>query len=222
MIPLYDENPSRTRPYITLTIIALATAGFLYEFLLPSERALNAFIGTFALIPANLLNDPSPGNIMTLFTAMFLHAGWLHLIGNMLYLWIFGNNVEDAMGHIRYLIFYFLSGLGASALQIAVDPGSVVPNLGASGAIAGVLGAYLLLYPQARVVSLLFLGYFIRLVRIPALIVLGFWIILQLFSGLGSLGLQQTGGIAYFAHIGGFATGLLLVNLFARRRRTYL
>lgn len=221
MLPLYDENPSRTTPIINWGIIGAATAIFLYEFFLQleSEPTFLSFIGTYALTPRNLLNNPSPQNILTLFTAMFLHADWLHLIFNMLYLWIFGNNVEDAMGHIRYLIFYLLAGLGGSGLQIAVGPNSALPNLGASGAIAGVLGAYLILHPQARVVSLVTFGYFIRLVKVPALFVLGFWIVLQLISGIVSLDALEQGGVAWFAHIGGFATGLLLVKLFAHRGR---
>ncbi|MBI2846242.1 MAG: rhomboid family intramembrane serine protease [Chloroflexi bacterium] len=221
MIPLYDENPSRTTPLINWAIIGAATAVFLYEFnlQLQSEQAFLNFIDTYALVPRNLLNNPSPQNILTLFTAMFLHADWLHIIFNMLYLWIFGNNIEDSMGHIRYFIFYLLAGLGGSGLQMAVDPNSTLPNLGASGAISGVLGAYLILYPNARVISLVFFGYFIRLVRVPALIVLGLWIVLQLISGIVSLDALGQGGVAYFAHIGGFITGLLLVKLFARRRR---
>lgn len=221
MIPLYDENPSRTTPIINWAIIGAATAVFLYEFnlQLESEQSFISFINNYALIPRNLLTNPSPQNILTLFTAMFLHADWLHIIFNMLYLWIFGNNVEDAMGHPRYLVFYLLAGLGGSGLQMAVDPNSTLPNLGASGAISGVLGAYLILYPNARVISLVTFGYFIRLVRVPAIIVLGLWIVLQIISGVVSLGALESGGVAFFAHIGGFITGLLLVKIFTLGRR---
>jgi membrane associated rhomboid family serine protease len=149
---------------------------------------------------------------------MFVQGGFMHLLGNMLYLWIFGDNIESAMGSFRFTLFYLLCGVGAAIGQVLVDARSLVPMVGASGAISGVLGAYLLLYPRAEVETLLLLGYFVRLVRLPALVVLGFWIVLQLLSGVLSLGAAATGGVAFFAHIGGFAVGVVLVSVFRRRR----
>jgi len=221
MIPLYDENPTRIFPLVTVLLIALNVMVFIYQLVLPSQQALEGFVRAAAIIPYDLTHNLDLRVSLTLFTSLFVHGGWFHIMGNMLYLWIFGNNVEDAMGHLRFTLFYFLCGLGASAAQIAVDTSSRVPNIGASGAIAGILGAYLVLFPRARVVSLVTLGYFVRLVRVPAVIVLGLWIVVQLFSGLASLGMPGVGGIAWFAHLGGFLLGLLLVLLFARRRAWY-
>lgn len=221
MIPLYDENPTRIFPLVTVLIIAANVVVFVYELILPSPQALEAFMQAAAIIPYDVTHNLGLGVSLTLFTSLFVHGGWLHIIGNMLYLWIFGNNVEDAMGHLRFALFYLLCGLGASAAQIAVSINSRVPNIGASGAIAGVLGAYLILFPRARVVSLVTLGYFVRLVRVPAVLVLGLWIVVQLFSGLASLGMAGVGGVAWFAHLGGFLAGLLLVRLFARGRVWY-
>jgi len=221
MIPLYDENPTRIFPLITVLLIAANVAVFIYELILPSPQALEGFVRAAAIIPYDVTHNLDPRVSLTLFTSLFVHAGWLHIIGNMLYLWIFGNNVEDAMGHLRFALFYLLCGLAASAAQIAVNIDSPVPNIGASGAIAGVLGAYLILFPRARVVSLVTLGYFVRLVKVPAVLVLGLWIVVQLFSGLASLGMPEVGGVAWFAHLGGFLVGLLLVRLFVRRRVWY-
>jgi len=221
MIPLYDENPTRIFPLITVLLIAANVAVFIYELILPSPQALEGFVRAAAIIPYDVTHNLDLRVSLTLFTSLFVHAGWLHIIGNMLYLWIFGNNVEDAMGHLRFALFYLLCGLAASAAQIAVNIDSPVPNIGASGAIAGVLGAYLVLFPRARVVSLVTLGYFVRLVRVPAVLVLGLWIVVQLFSGLASLGMPEVGGVAWFAHLGGLLVGLLLVRLFVRRRVWY-
>ncbi|MGH7402873.1 MAG: rhomboid family intramembrane serine protease [Candidatus Rokuibacteriota bacterium] len=186
----------------------------------PGARAGQLFIEEFGLVPCRLtgacrstLDLPSP--IATIFTSMFMHGGLLHIGGNMLYLWIFGNNIEDTLGHGRYLIFYLACGAAAALAQTATGPSSPVPMVGASGAVAGVLGAYLLLFPHAHVTTLIILGFFFRLVKIPALIVLGFWIVLQVISGLGTFG--ASGGVAFFAHIGGFLAGLGL--LFALRPR---
>jgi membrane associated rhomboid family serine protease len=159
---------------------------------------------------------PSP--VVTIFTSMFMHGGLFHIAGNMLYLWIFGNNVEDTLGHGRYLIFYLACGVAAAMAQTAVGPGSPIPMVGASGAVSGVLGAYLLLFPHAHVTTLIILGFFFRLVQIPAVIVLGFWIVLQVLNGLGSFG--ASGGVAFFAHIGGFVAGLGLLFVLRRRART--
>jgi membrane associated rhomboid family serine protease len=218
MIPLRDINPRRRFPLVTVVLIVLNVLVFVYELLLPSENARDALVFAWGLVPYRLARlDPLA--IVTIFTSMFLHSGFMHIGGNMLYLWIFGDNVESALGSFRFVLFYLLCGVGAALGQVLVDPASEVPMIGASGAISGVLGAYLLLYPRAEVETLVFLGYFIRLVRMPALVVLGFWIILQLFSGLASLGMDASGGVAFFAHVGGFATGLVLVLLLRRRRR---
>jgi membrane associated rhomboid family serine protease len=158
---------------------------------------------------------PSP--VLTIFTSMFMHGGWFHVGGNMLYLGIFGNNIEDTLGHVRYLIFYLASGVAAALAQVAMGPSSDVPMVGASGAVSGVLGAYLLLFPHAYVTTLIILGFFFRVVKIPALVVLGFWIVLQVLNGLGSFGAR--GGVAFFAHIGGFVAGIGLLFLLRPRAR---
>lgn len=219
MIPLRDINPTRRFPLVTVLLIAANVLVFVFELALPSDRALTRFIYTMGVIPYDIVHNLNPALSLTLITSMFLHGGFVHIIGNMLYLWIFGNNVEDNMGSWRFSVFYLLCGLSASAAQIAVAPNSRIPTIGASGAIAGVLGAYLLLFPHAQVETLVTLGYFIRIVRLPAVLVLSFWIVIQLFSGFASLGVPQVGGVAWFAHIGGFMAGVLLVNIFRRRER---
>jgi membrane associated rhomboid family serine protease len=217
MIPLRDINPRRRFPLITLAFILLNVAVFVYELLLPSENALNSFMFTWGLVPTRLTQMDVLA-VLTIFTSMFIHSGFMHIIGNMLYLWIFGDNIESALGSFRFIVFYLLCGVGAALGQVLMDPASEIPMVGASGAISGVLGAYLLLYPRAEVETLFFLGYFVRLVRIPAVVVLGMWILTQLLSGLASLGASASGGVAVFAHIGGFVTGLVLVLLLRRRR----
>ena len=206
MFPIGDDNTSRrTVPLVTYVLIALNVLLFLVE-----QSGGNAFVRKWAFVPSRFLANPF-GDAPTLFTAMFMHAGWLHLGGNMLYLWIFGDNVEDRFGHIKFTIFYLLCGLAATFAQLAFSLGSNVPNLGASGAIAGVLGAYILLFPQGRVRVLQ--GQ--QVIQVPALIVIGIWIVLQFFSGIGSIAnTAQTGGVAYMAHIGGFLAGFLLTFLF--------
>jgi len=217
MIPLKDDNPTRIVPFVTLALIAANVAVFVWELLHP-PAAREQVIRSLAVIPSEFARLGHGGGLiyngMTLLTAMFLHGSILHLAGNMLYLWIFGNNVEDMMGHARFLLFYLLCGLTGSFVQIAAAPLSRVPMIGASGAIAGVLGAYLVLFPTARVLTLIFVFVFARVVRIPALIVLGFWFLLQLLSAGG----MTAGGVAWFAHIGGFAAGLALIVPFRRRR----
>jgi len=217
MIPLRDINPRRRFPWVTVGIILLNILVFLYEFMLPSERALNALVYTWGLVPYRLMQLDVVA-ILTVFTSMFMHSGLMHLLGNMLYLWIFGDNVESALGSLRYTLFYLLCGVGAALGQVLVDPRSQIPMVGASGAISGILGAYLFLYPHAEVETLILFGYFTRLVRLPALVVLGMWIVTQLLSGVLSLGMQATGGVAWFAHIGGFFTGVVLVSFFRRKR----
>ena len=205
MLPIGDDNTSRrTVPLVTYALIALNVLFFFVEL-----TGGDAFIGEWAFVPARFLANPLSDSV-TLFTSMFMHAGWVHLGGNMLYLWIFGDNVEDRFGHIKFIIFYLLCGLAATFAQLAFSLGSNVPNLGASGAIAGVLGAYILLFPQGRVRVLQ--GQ--RVIQVPALIVIGLWIVLQLFSGIGSIAsTAQSGGVAYMAHIGGFVAGFALTFL---------
>jgi len=217
MIPLRDENPTRRFAVVTATLIVANIAVFLYELSLPGTRALEAFFSDFALIPANISNTASPAVYRTVLTSMFLHGDWLHLLGNMLYLWIFGNNVEDSMGRIRFVLFYLLCGAGAAASQILVEPHSQLPMVGASGAISGVLGAYLLLFPRTRVLVLLPIWIFIRFVYVPAWLMLLFWFALQLVSGAVNMGRMHEGGIAFWAHSGGFLAGLILIPFFKRR-----
>lgn len=209
MFPIGDDNSARrTAPLVTYALIALNVLFFFGEL-----SGGDAFVGKWAFVPSRFLTDPF-GDSPTLFTSMFMHAGWLHLGGNMLYLWIFGDNVEDRFGHVPFTLFYLLCGLAATFAQLAFSLGSHVPNLGASGAIAGVLGAYILLFPQGRVRVLQ--GQ--RVVQMPALIVIGLWIVLQLFSGVGSVAnTAQAGGVAYMAHIGGFLAGFVLTFLFRGR-----
>jgi membrane associated rhomboid family serine protease len=205
MLPIGDDNSARrTTPLVTYALLALNILFFFVEL-----SGGDAFIEKWAFVPSRFLANPV-GDFLTLFTAMFMHAGWLHLGGNMLYLWIFGDNVEDRFGHIKFTIFYLVCGLAATFAQLAFSTGSNVPNLGASGAIAGVLGAYILLFPQGKVRVLQ--GQ--RVIQVSALIVIGLWIVLQLFSGIGSItSAAQTGGVAYMAHIGGFIAGFALTFL---------
>lgn len=217
MIPIRDENPTRTVAFVTMTVIVLNALAFIYELSLPAKHGLDALFADFALIPAAVTNAPSPASYATIFTSMFLHGGWLHLIGNMLYLWIFGNNIEDCMGHFRFVLFYLLCGIAAAATQISTGPDSLVPMIGASGAVSGVLGAYLILFPRARVLTLIPIWIFIRLVYLPAWMLLIFWFVLQLVSGAATAG-KQTGGVAFWAHIGGFVAGMILIPVFKKRR----
>ncbi len=210
MFPLGDDNSMRrSTPYVTYTLIIINVLVFLLELQNGDE-----FIQRWAFVPARFSADEA-ANIPTIFSAMFMHGGWLHLGGNMLYLWIFGDNVEDRFGHFKFLFFYLLTGIAATFAQYYVMPDSSVPNVGASGAIAGILGAYILMFPQARVNVLV--GN--QMVAMPALIVLGLWIALQMFSGVGAIAYtdestRNVGGVAYMAHVGGFAAGLLMTFLF--------
>jgi membrane associated rhomboid family serine protease len=228
VFPLKDDNPSESAPVVTVALIVLNALFFVYQISLEAggadgARAGQAFIEEFGLVPCRLtgacrVGPELPSPILTIFTSMFMHGGLFHIGGNMLYLWIFGNNVEDTLGHGRYLLFYLLSGVAAALAQTAVGPSSMVPMVGASGAVSGVLGAYLLLFPHARVTTLIILGFFFRLVQIPAMVVLGFWIVLQLLNGLGSFG--SSGGVAFFAHIGGFLVGMGLLYVLKPRARS--
>ena len=208
MFPVSDVIPSRTVPFVTVSLIIVNLAVFVYQLLLPPP-GLDLFIAHYAVVPAWFW-------LPSLVTSQFLHGGWLHVLGNMLYLWIFGDNVEDRLGHGRYLFFYLGAGAAAALLQIVFNPFSAVPMLGASGAIAGVMGAYFVLYPQSRVLAAVFILFYIDLIEIPAIFFLGIWFLMQLLSGVGSLGVSTaaSGGTAFWAHVGGFlvglATGLIL------------
>src|SRR5215831_1549851 len=215
MFPISDVIPSRTVPFVTVGLIIANSLVFLYMLTLP-ERALEAFVTTYAVIPAYF-------SVPTLFTSQFLHAGWLHIIGNMLYLWIFGDNVEDRLGHGRYLIFYLGAGAVAAILQVVFNPYSTVPMLGASGAIAGVMGAYFVLYPQSRVLTAVFIVIFFDVIEIPAVFFLGIWFLMQLLSGVGSLGVTNAaaGGTAFWAHVGGFLVGVAIGLILRVRDRRW-
>ena len=223
---------------ITVLLIAANVSAFLYQLSLEAglegnKQAAVAFVMEFGAVPCRLtarcIAEDFPAPIVTVFTSMFLHGGLLHIGGNMLYLWIFGDNVEDTLGHLRYLVFYLLSGVGAAAAQVFMSPSSTVPMVGASGAISGVLGAYLFLFPYANVRTLVIFGFFIRIVDIPALLVLGFWIVVQVLNGFMTQSVAvggggESGGVAWFAHIGGFVAGIVLLFLFrpqGSRRYTY-
>mgnify|MGYP002713099752 FL=1 len=221
MFPLHDDNPCSIKPYVTVTIIIACVAIFFWQLSLGKNGPLAIY--SLGMIPAVLfgLKELPPElvtvpSFATLFTAMFLHGGWMHIIGNMLYLWIFGNNVEDAMGHRRFIVFYLLCGIAAAMTQALPDPSSQVPMIGASGAISGVLGAYLLLYPHARVLVAIPIIFFLYTVRVKAGWVLGIWFAIQIGSSLASG--DQQGGVAWGAHIGGFIAGLVLIPFFKYKK----
>jgi membrane associated rhomboid family serine protease len=213
MIPLRDSQRSFSTPYITILLIVCNAMVFLFTVSLdPYSR--NHFLMTYGMIPARLHWD-------TLITSMFLHGGWLHVVGNMWFLWIFGDNVEDTLGHGRYLLFYLLCGVAAALAQVALSPESRVPTVGASGAIAGVMGAYLVKFPHSRIVTLVFLFVFVTTVEVPAVVMLLYWFVIQLFSGVGTIGHSQVsqGGVAWFAHVGGFVAGMVLILLLPTKPR---
>ncbi len=217
MFPIRDHNPSERTPFVTYTLIALNIAVFvLMSTVFTGEKATFKIYDDFALIPYELMNGQG---ILTLLTSMFLHGGFMHIAGNMLYLWIFGDNLEDAFGHVGFLLFYLASGVAAGLAQVASGPDSFVPMVGASGAIAGVMGGYILLYPKARVDIFIFLIVFVRIIPLPAWIMLGLWMGMQIIGGIGAN--ADTGGVAYWAHVGGFVMGLILtVPLFFKRGGT--
>ncbi len=214
MIPLRDVIPSRTVPVITVTLIVLNAVAWFYEISLP-ERQLAVFLQHYGVVPA----DFSPA---TLVTSMFLHGGWMHVIGNMWWLWIFGDNVEDRLGHGRFIVFYLLCGFAAAVGQMLMTPFSTLPTIGASGAIAGVMGAYFVLYPRSRVLTLVPIFFFIQLIEVPAVVLLGLWFGMQLLSA-GTMAVAETagsqGGIAFMAHVAGFVVGVLGVFVFRRRQQ---
>ncbi|HEY5682399.1 MAG TPA: rhomboid family intramembrane serine protease [Sulfuricaulis sp.] len=221
MIPLHDDNPTTIKPFLTIAFIVICSVIFLWQLSL-GTRGFEMVVYRLGVIPAALLGDKTlPPELamvpptLTVFTSMFMHGGWMHLIGNMLYLWIFGNNIEDAMGHVRFVVFYLLCGIAAVFAQALPNMESTIPMIGASGAISGVLGAYLLLFPRAHVLVLIPLGFFSRTMYLPAMLVLGFWFLLQLINS--ALADPNQGGVAFGAHIGGFIAGMVLLPLFKYR-----
>ena len=224
MFPLHDDNPTRITPFVTYGLIGMNVFIFLFEANLP-ESQLRQFFQLYAIVPRELtrsfgglpVGQPIP-EWSTLITSQFLHGGWWHLISNMIYLWVFGNNIEDQMGHLRYLIFYLACGVLAGLSQWAISMNSLIPSLGASGAISGVLGAYIIRFPQARVLTLVFLGFFVTTIRISALIIIGIFVIQNLLAGFASLQPSamtlERGGVAYWAHLGGFFFGMILAPFF--------
>lgn len=230
MIPIRDDNPHFLTPYATYAILAANVLAWVFVQGLGTEEPLARSVCDLGLIPGELLGGAAPGTTVplsphfacvvdpsgdwrTLWTHMFLHGGWFHLLGNMWFLWIFGNNVEDSMGHLRFVAFYLLSGLAAAALQAFANPDSAVPMVGASGAIGGVMGAYVVLYPRVRVHLLLWFGFFVQTIAVPAAFMLLYWLLVQLIGGATSLG-KEGGGVAFWAHVGGFVAGALLVLAF--------
>ena len=210
MFPLRDVIPSRTTPYITITIIGLNVLAWLFEVTLP-EGVLPVFLHVYGVVPGEL-------HLPTLITSMFLHGGWMHIISNMWYLWIFGDNVEDRLGHGRFVVFYLMCGIAAALGQVAMDPSSTIPTVGASGAIAGVMGAYFVLYPRSRVLTLVPIIFFIQIIELPAIVLLGFWFLLQVFS-IGSVSeTSSAGGVAFAAHVVGFVVGVIGVFVFRKRQ----
>ena len=231
MFPLRDENPTELTPVVTFIIIALNVLVWVFVQQAGAGEGYLASLCTFAAIPADITGGLSAGDVIqlgqdaacrvaglgwiTVLTSMFMHGSWMHLIGNMWFMWVFGNNVEDSMGHIRFVIFYLLCGLLASVAHIVTDPGSVVPTVGASGAISGIMGAYLVLYPRVRVQTLFFLIFIIRVIPLPAWVLLVQWFAIQIFSGVSTYG-AEGGGVAFWAHVGGFVAGVVLIKLFQR------
>ena len=233
MFPYRDENPQFYTPWVTISFIVLNALAWVVIQGMGSEPALSSSVCRLGLIPADFL-ERVPGRVAiplspelncvisgernwyTAITSMFMHGSWFHLIGNMWFLWVFGNNVEDSMGHFRYAMFYLLCGLAAGGAQSFTDPNSLVPMVGASGAIGGIMGAYIVLYPRVRVHMLVFLGFYITTIVVPAFVMLGYWFIIQLLSGLPSLGSKE-GGVAFWAHVGGFLAGAILIFVFRDR-----
>ena len=237
VFPLKDLNPTERFPFVTVALIAANAIVFIYELTL--GHGLDTFVAAFGMVPYEIthaadlvgsvgqlpiVHAPGPPLVqLTILTSMFIHGGFLHIFGNMLYLWVFGNNIEDLLGPFRFLVFYLLCGFAAAGAHILTDPSSTVPTVGASGAVSGVLGAYLVVHPRAKVLTLVFLGIFIRPMLFPAALVLLLWFVLQIFSGVASLSTGISGaGVAWFAHIGGFVAGIVLVKLMAGRRLRWL
>jgi membrane associated rhomboid family serine protease len=219
VIPLRDRNPTRRTPIVTLALIGACFVTFAIELSVTAsggDAALEAFFRQWGAVPADITAALEAGDylgpaMVGMLSSMFLHGGWVHLLGNMLFLWIFGNNVEDRLGPIPFLLFYVVGGIAAALAQVVIAPDSTIPLVGASGAIAAALGAYIVLFPGARILSLVFLGFFYQLLEVPAIVVLGYWFVLQLVSGVAGLGAETAqGGVAFFAHIGGFVLGVIV------------
>jgi membrane associated rhomboid family serine protease len=222
MIPYKDDNPTERFPFLTISFIVINVVVFFAEIMAPSHLGRIAY--QYGAIPHSLLTfrDVQPIHpVLTLFTSMFMHGSILHLASNMLYLWIFGNNIEDKLGYVKFILFYILCGVAAAYSHALTNPSSTTPMIGASGAVSGILGAYLLLFPRARVHTLIFLGFFIQVVRLPAVIVIGFWIVIQFINGMVSTGQASHGGVAWFAHIGGFIVGISCIKIFLMRRKRH-
>ncbi len=229
MFPYKDDNPTLATPVVTFLLIGLNIAAWVFLQGFGTEPQLSASVCELGLIPGAVLGNLAPGtpvpgagamgcettaaNWLTVLTSMFLHGGWFHLLGNMWFLWVFGNNVEDSMGKVRFLLFYLATGAAAAAAQAAVNPSSAIPMVGASGAISGVMGAYIILYPKVRVHMIVFLGIFITRIAVPAVAMLGYWFLLQLVGGIPTLQ-SESGGVAFWAHAGGFVAGMVFVLMF--------
>jgi membrane associated rhomboid family serine protease len=233
MFPYRDENETQRTPYVTVAIIALNLIAWLFFQGAGQSRPLAESVCNLGLIAGELTGAAPPGTRLEmdrnlvcltdpgrqplhLLTSMFLHGSWMHLLGNMWFFWIFGNNIEDSMGHVRFIVFYLIGGFAAALLQVFMNPASVIPMVGASGAISGIMGAYIVLYPHVRVFAFLPLGFFSTTVALPAWAMLGYWMLLQFIGGLSSFG-REGGGVAFWAHVGGFVAGVVLIKLFARR-----
>ncbi len=222
MIPFKDDNPTSIFPFVTIALIVINTLVLFMQITSPLGAQRIAL--SYGAIPYLLLTFKASQPIhplLTVITSMFMHGGFIHLGSNMLFLWIFGNNIEDRLGHIRFILFYLLCGLIAVYSHALADPSSRMPMIGASGAVSGILGAYLLLFPHAKVHTLVFFGFFVDVIKLPAKFVIGFWIVIQFINGMVSKGLTGNGGVAWFAHIGGFLAGLLLIKIFHAGRRNY-
>lgn len=217
MIPFKDDNPTRTFPFVTITLIALNIIVFIQQVTSPNPRDMVFAYGVIPYFLLTLTTTQAIHPVLTLFSSMFMHGGLLHLGANMLFLWIFGNNIEDSLGHVRFIIFYLLCGIVAAYSHALAEQSSMVPMIGASGAVSGVLGAYMVLFPRAKVHTLIFLGIFIQVVKLPAIFVIGIWIVIQFLSGILSKGVAGQSGVAWFAHIGGFLFGVIMIKIFLKR-----
>ena len=221
MIPIKDENPKKNVPFINFIFIIANIVVYIYQ--PASEQMIRSFYNTYGLIPNNFMQalqgdwQQSLSILQPLFTSLFVHGGFMHLAGNMLFLWVFGDNIEYAVGHINYIFFYIFCGIAATLTQVFIEPNSIIPIVGASGAISGVMGAYVLKYPKNQVTTIFIIFIFIKIIKMPAIYLLGFWFLFQVLQGYFSLGQETLGGVAWFAHIGGFLSGIIFVNIFKKR-----
>ena len=221
MIPIKDENPKKNVPFINFIFIIANIVVYVYQ--PASEQMIRSFYNTYGLIPNNFMQalqgdwQQSLSILQPLFTSLFVHGGFMHLAGNMLFLWVFGDNIEYAVGHINYIFFYIFCGIAATLTQVFIEPNSIIPIVGASGAISGVMGAYVLKYPKNQVTTIFIIFIFIKIIKMPAIYLLGFWFLFQVLQGYFSLGQETLGGVAWFAHIGGFLSGIIFVNIFKKR-----